>query len=121
MTQSEKILLEFLQIRCLGKQNALTGLQLAQTFGCTKRVIQRQIQAIRQETIPILSTDHMPDKGYYYPDIANQDEIVEAKLTLVSMERRAAKTFQTARNIRRGLNKLSREQLKLELKEVSGL
>jgi biotin operon repressor len=120
MTKSEGILLNYILIACKGKENAQTGKEIAKVFSCNKRDIQKQIESLRDELYPILSSDSGDKMGYYYP--SNEAEIIEGDLGLRELRKRALKTLKTASNIRKGLAKISGKQLEIEeLEEVLGL
>lgn len=71
MQSSLEILLEFIQLCCKGRNNAMTGKKLSSYFGCDKRTIQQEIESLRKEGYPILSSDQ-GQKGYFYPENAQE-------------------------------------------------
>jgi biotin operon repressor len=118
MNQSESILLEYIKLSCRGRDHAQTGQEIARIFGCDKRKIQLEIQTLRQEYYPVLSTDNGSKMGYYWP---TEEDLPEVKKILQSMRNRALNTLKTVQNINKGLEAEFGDQLPIEFKEVSGL
>jgi biotin operon repressor len=116
--QSKAILLEFIKACCKGRENAMTGERLASYFGGDKRGIQQEIQRLRNDGYPIVSSDREGQKGYFYP--ASPEEAKEAQTYLRSMRNRALQTLKTVQNIQQGLDKEFGSQMEIEeLKEAS--
>jgi biotin operon repressor len=116
--QSKEILLEFIKACCSGQENAMTGEKLASYFGGEKREIQKEIERLRNDGNPIVSSDHEGQKGYFYP--ASPEEARKAQKYLRSMRKRALRTLKTVQNIQQGLEREFGNQLQIEeFKEAS--
>lgn len=57
-----------------GKENAITGQEIARFYGTDIRTVTKSIQKKRKEGIPILANKNSKDGGYYYDSLEAEAE-----------------------------------------------
>jgi hypothetical protein len=109
--QLKQQVLNYMELHCIGRENAITGEQLTELLGIKdRRILRRTIRELRLEQNPILSTCETPHAGYFIP--LDESEISEA---MCHFKSRVINQNKACKGIRLGLEKWFGKQIKLDL------
>lgn len=109
-SQLKQQVLKYMELYCIGRENAITGEQLTGILGVKdRRILRSVIHELRLEQNPILSTCENP-AGYFVPK--DESEIGEAMRHFKS---RMINQNKACKGIRLGLEKRFGKQIELDL------
>lgn len=74
----------------VGKENAITGENLAKLLGCTARDVSQQVERERRAGIPVCASCDATTPGYFLPQ-----DVGELALYVASLNRRLKNTRET--------------------------